>query len=246
MRYSPQSQSKKTTESQTAHRAAANSRASSTRANANPRHAPAPHTSRNPSPLRRRQPAKPHPHSRLPPSRQELIVLNTVVRKIFAQIAPQLLRSAQPTPVAAPPDSEAYSCSGASSTAVPRFENTSLCRKPEQGRENRHPDYNLPQPPSSPSSSARTLSGTHPFAARPLQQHRPRLRNTPRPQRQNHIPRLRLPHQRTPPHQPPTPHTPPSRRRQPRIAFTSACASPPQSAPRSPHRYPAPAPYPHP
>src|ERR1700760_2220654 len=39
-------------------------------------------------------------------------------------------------------DSEAYLSSGASSTAVPRFENISLCRKPEQGRENRHSEDN--------------------------------------------------------------------------------------------------------
>jgi hypothetical protein len=37
-----------------------------------------------------------------------------------------------------------------------------LCRTPEQGRENRHPENNLPNPRSAPTSSACTLSGTHP------------------------------------------------------------------------------------
>ncbi len=65
-----------------------------------------------------------------------------------------------------PADSEAYLSSGASSTPVPRFENTSLCRKPEQGRENRHLEHNPPNDRPGPTSSVCTLSGTHPFAAR--------------------------------------------------------------------------------
>src|SRR5579871_5714618 len=58
-------------------------------------------------------------------------------------------------------NSGAYSRSGVSSTAVPRFEDPLLFRKPEQGRENRHPDYILPTPRKIPSSSRRTHSGTH-------------------------------------------------------------------------------------
>src|SRR5215813_12266710 len=51
--------------------------------------------------------------------------------------------------------SVAYSGSGASSTVIPRLEDPSLLRKPEQGRENRHPDY-IPQ-------VARLLPSTSPL-----------------------------------------------------------------------------------
>src|SRR6202000_2171360 len=61
-----------------------------------------------------------------------------------------------------PAASEAYLSSGASSTAVPRFDTTSLCRKPEQGRENRHPENNLPNARTTPTYYACTLSGTNP------------------------------------------------------------------------------------
>jgi hypothetical protein len=61
--------------------------------------------------------------------------------------------------------SETYLSSGASSTAVPRFDTALLCRKPEQGRENRHPENNPPYTHPSSTSFPCTLSGTHPFAA---------------------------------------------------------------------------------
>src|SRR3984885_8439262 len=80
-----------------------------------------------------------------------------------------------------PADSEAYSRSGASSTAVPRFENTSLCRKHEQGRENRHPENNPPTHHPGPSSSGCTLSGTHPFAPRVSSNTAPACETLPAP-----------------------------------------------------------------
>ncbi len=116
---------------------------------------------KDPAPLRRRQPTKSNPNPAPSSRHRRIVILKRIVRKILNQSRRSFLFGAATTR-RGPPDPEAYLCSGASSTAVPRFDTASLCRKPEQGRENRHPENNLPQPVPAPTSSACTLSGTHP------------------------------------------------------------------------------------
>src|SRR4051812_20678061 len=63
---------------------------------------------------------------------------------------------------------EACCGSGASSTPIPRLEDSSLFRKPEQGRENRHPDYIPHNASPKPQLPSCTLSGTHPICHSPV------------------------------------------------------------------------------